>query len=62
MFKYGRMQKKILPRLVSVWLPCTRRMPSHIDRVLPGAQVTAELGFFCVRVVYSDSEDSDSLP
>ena len=30
--------------------------------MLPGVQVTAGLGiFFCVQVVLSDSEDSDSL-
>ena len=52
MYKYGRIQKKISPRLVC---------DSHgacLDCMLPGVQVTARLGFFCVQVVYSDSEDS----
>ena len=42
MFKYGRMQKKIPPRLVC---------GSHgacLDCMLPGVQVTAGLGFFTV--------------
>ena len=41
MCKYGRMQKKISPRLVC---------GSHgacLDCMLPGVQVTAGLGFFC---------------
>ena len=32
-----------------------------LDSLLPGVQITAGLGFFCVPVVLSDSEDSDSL-
>ena len=40
MFKFGRMHKKVPPRLVC---------GSHgacLDSMLPGAQVTAGLGFF----------------
>ena len=45
MFKYGRIQKKIPPRLLC---------DSHgacLDCMLPKVQVTAGLGFLCVPVV-----------
>ena len=55
MFKYGRMQKKIPPRLVC---------GSHgacLDSMLPGVQVTVRLGFFLYSSHLSDGEDSHSL-
>ena len=55
MFKYGRIQRKIPPRLV-----CDSHS-TYLDSMLPGAQVTARLGFFLCSSHLSDSEDSDSL-
>ena len=56
MFKCGRIQKRIPPQLVC---------GSHaacLDCMLPGLQVRPlDWDFFCIQVVYSDSEDSDSL-
>ena len=52
MFKYGRMQKKILV------------CGSHgacLDCMLPGVQVTAGLGFFLCSSHLCDNEDCDSL-
>ena len=55
MVKYGRMQKKISPRLVC---------DSHgtcLDCMLPGVQVTAGLGFFLRSSQLCDNEHRDSL-
>ena len=54
MFKYGRMQKKIPPRLV-----CGSR-GACLDSMLPRVQITARLGFFIRSSRLSVNDDSDS--
>ena len=46
MFKYGRMQKKILSLLVCGF------HGTCLDWMFPGVQETAGLGFFCAQVIY----------
>ena len=55
MFKYGRVQKKIPPRLVY------GSRGACLDSMFPGFQVTAGLEFFLNSSCLTDSEDSDSL-